>query len=49
VIRGPEARFHPHAEKKSTVRTPEARAIARETKYPPIGDRGISGQGMHTG
>ena len=27
----------------------EARAIAREAKYPPIGNRGISGQGMHTG
>ena len=27
----------------------EARALAREAKYPPIGNRGISGQGMHTG
>ena len=27
----------------------EARAIVREAKYPPIGHRGISGQGMHTG
>ena len=27
----------------------EARAIVREAKYPPIGKRGISGQGMHTG
>ena len=27
----------------------EARAIVRQAKYPPIGDRGISGQGMHTG
>ena len=27
----------------------EARAIAREAKYPPIGNRGIPGQGMHTG
>ena len=27
----------------------EARAIAREAKFPPIGNRGISGQGMHTG
>ena len=27
----------------------EARAIAREAKFPPIGHRGISGQGMHTG
>jgi 2-keto-3-deoxy-L-rhamnonate aldolase RhmA len=27
----------------------EVRAIAREAKYPPIGNRGISGQGMHTG
>ena len=27
----------------------EARAIARQANYPPIGDRGISGQGMHTG
>ena len=27
----------------------EARAIAQVAKYPPIGDRGISGQGMHTG
>jgi 2-keto-3-deoxy-L-rhamnonate aldolase RhmA len=27
----------------------EARAIAREAKFPPIGGRGISGQGMHTG
>src|SRR6201989_1705050 len=27
----------------------EARAIVREAKYPPIGQRGISGQGMHTG
>src|SRR5260370_17868919 len=27
----------------------EARAIVREAKYPPIGNRGISGQGMHTG
>jgi 2-keto-3-deoxy-L-rhamnonate aldolase RhmA len=26
----------------------EARAIVREAKYPPIGNRGISGQGMHT-
>ena len=26
-----------------------ARAIVREAKYPPIGNRGISGQGMHTG
>ncbi len=25
------------------------RAIARQAKYPPIGDRGISGQAMHTG
>jgi 2-keto-3-deoxy-L-rhamnonate aldolase RhmA len=37
------------AEKKSTVRTPEARAIMLQAKYPPIGNRGISGQGMHTG
>ncbi len=27
----------------------EARAIVREAKYPPIGNRGIAGQGMHTG
>ena len=27
----------------------EARAIARLAKYPPIGNRGISGQGPHTG
>ena len=27
----------------------EARAIALEAKYSPIGNRGISGQGMHTG
>src|ERR1700730_1063348 len=27
----------------------EARAIVGEAKYPPIGNRGISGQGMHTG
>ena len=27
----------------------EARAIVREAKFPPIGHRGISGQGMHTG
>jgi 2-keto-3-deoxy-L-rhamnonate aldolase RhmA len=27
----------------------EARAIVREAKYPPIGKRGIAGQGMHTG
>ena len=27
----------------------EACAIARQAKYPPIGDRGISSQGMHTG
>jgi 2-keto-3-deoxy-L-rhamnonate aldolase RhmA len=27
----------------------EARAIVREAKYPPIGNRGISGPGMHTG
>jgi 2-keto-3-deoxy-L-rhamnonate aldolase RhmA len=27
----------------------EARAIAALAKYPPIGQRGISGQGMHTG
>ena len=27
----------------------EARAIVRQAKYPPIGDRGISGQGTHTG
>src|SRR5476649_1482356 len=27
----------------------EAWAIAREAKFPPIGNRGISGQGMHTG
>ncbi len=27
----------------------EARAIVRNAKYPPIGDRGLSGQGMHTG
>src|SRR6201986_5500281 len=27
----------------------EARALVREAKYPPIGNRGISGQGMHTG
>jgi 2-keto-3-deoxy-L-rhamnonate aldolase RhmA len=33
------------AEKKSTVRTPEARAIVPQVKYPPIGNRGISGRG----
>jgi 2-keto-3-deoxy-L-rhamnonate aldolase RhmA len=27
----------------------EARAIVRLAKYPPIGNRGISGQGPHTG
>jgi 4-hydroxy-2-oxoheptanedioate aldolase len=27
----------------------EARAIVAQAKYPPIGNRGISGQGMHTG
>jgi 2-keto-3-deoxy-L-rhamnonate aldolase RhmA len=27
----------------------EARAIVREAKYPPIGNRGISGMGPHTG
>jgi hypothetical protein len=27
----------------------EARAIVRLAKYPPIGNRGISGQGLHTG
>jgi 2-keto-3-deoxy-L-rhamnonate aldolase RhmA len=27
----------------------EARAIVRPAKYPPIGNRGISGQGPHTG
>ena len=27
----------------------EARAIVQEAKYPPIGNRGISGQGLHTG
>ena len=27
----------------------EAQAIVREAKFPPIGHRGISGQGMHTG
>ena len=27
----------------------EARELARLAKYPPIGERGISGQGMHTG
>ena len=27
----------------------EARAIVAEAKFPPIGRRGISGQGMHTG
>jgi 4-hydroxy-2-oxoheptanedioate aldolase len=27
----------------------EARAIAGVAKYPPIGDRGIAGAGMHTG
>src|SRR5438270_8656578 len=27
----------------------EARAIVRLAKYPPIGNRGISGQGQHTG
>lgn len=27
----------------------EARAIVREAKFPPIGNRGISGQGPHTG
>ena len=27
----------------------EARALIRVAKYPPIGNRGISGQGMHTG
>ena len=27
----------------------EARAIVEVAKYPPIGNRGISGQGMHTG
>ena len=27
----------------------EARAVVREAKYPPIGNRGIAGQGMHTG
>src|SRR5262249_47793872 len=27
----------------------EARALVRQAKYPPIGHRGISGQGMHTG
>src|SRR5216683_140217 len=29
--------------------TEEARAIVRLAKYPPIGNRGISGQGPHTG
>jgi len=27
----------------------EARAIVREAKYPPIGNRGIAGLGLHTG
>ena len=27
----------------------EARAIVREAKYPPIGSRGMSGMGPHTG
>ena len=27
----------------------EARAIAAQAKYPPIGNRGIAGAGMHTG
>ena len=27
----------------------EARALVRLAKYPPIGNRGISGQGPHTG
>src|SRR5262249_45948138 len=27
----------------------EARPSGREAKYPPIGSRGISGKGMHTG
>jgi 2-keto-3-deoxy-L-rhamnonate aldolase RhmA len=27
----------------------EARAIVREAKYPPTGNRGIAGQGPHTG
>src|SRR5262249_12068853 len=27
----------------------EARATVRLAKYPPIGNRGISGQGLHTG
>ena len=27
----------------------EARAIVRPAKYPPTGNRGISGQGPHTG
>lgn len=27
----------------------EARAIVREAKYPPIGNRGTAGQGLHTG
>lgn len=27
----------------------EARAIVKQAKYPPLGERGISGQGMHTG
>src|ERR1700755_2171238 len=31
------------------VQVEEAQAIVREAKYPPIGNRGISGQGMHTG
>jgi HpcH/HpaI aldolase/citrate lyase family len=29
--------------------TEEACAIVREAKHPPIGNRGIAGQGMHTG
>jgi 2-keto-3-deoxy-L-rhamnonate aldolase RhmA len=34
----------------SEVDTPEeARAIVRLAKYPPLGNRGISGQGPHTG
>src|SRR6201990_3484910 len=31
------------------VQVEEAQAIVAQAKYPPIGNRGISGQGMHTG
>ncbi len=47
--RDPRSGHHGRAGLRRFDNADEARAIVREAKYPPIGNRGISGQGMHTG